>query len=346
MTGRSGGRGPDHPGDAVRTRPPLHVICERDVGLFSLIQQVIANIPWAMAEDRVPVVYFGSSTCYWTPAGYHGRETVWEYYFEPLVPAYPAASIPAPVRELISAKPPRHCDVGYLAGQEAFVSSHFGDHPGLSGRTLPIPYQWDDPDAALRQQAKEIIDRFIRPRAYIQEKVDDFVAAHLAGGYVIGVHVRGTDAISEHELRPFRQGSLVLPRYTAEIERLLDLQPKAKMFVASDEQASLDYLAGAFGQRVISYESRRHQRGEAAGRGPTGWIMPAYIAQDRQAAAQNGEEAIIEYLLLSRCDYLVHNGSSLARTVLLNSPVMPHTNTHRRTALAGGTRSPAEREDR
>jgi hypothetical protein len=47
-------------------------------------------------------------------------------------------------------------------------------------------------------------------------------------------------------------------------------------------------------------------------------------------AARNGEDAVVEYLLLSRCDYLVHNGSSLARTVLLNAPELPHTNTHRR----------------
>jgi len=58
--------------------------------------------------------------------------------------------------------------------------------------------------------------------------------------------------------------------------------------------------------------------------------MPAYIAADRDTAARNGEDAVVEYLLLSRCDYLVHNGSSLARTVLLNSPALPHTNTHRR----------------
>ena len=56
--------------------------------------------------------------------------------------------------------------------------------------------------------------------------------------------------------------------------------------------------------------------------------MPAYIAANRDVAARNGEDAIIEYLLLSRCDYLVHNGSSLARSVLLNAPNLPHTNTH------------------
>ena len=72
----------------------FHVICERDVGLFSLIQQVISNIPWAVKENRIPIVYFGDNTCYWTPHGYRGRQTVWEYYFEPVVTEYPASTIP------------------------------------------------------------------------------------------------------------------------------------------------------------------------------------------------------------------------------------------------------------
>jgi hypothetical protein len=103
--------------------------------------------------------------------------------------------------------------------------------------------------------------------------------------------------------------------------------------VASDEQSSLDHLAAAFGDRVIAYDTVRHRDGAAAGQGPTGWIMPAYIVRDRDVAARNGEDAVVEYLLLSRCHHLVHNGSSLARTVLLNAPELPHTNTHRRSVI-------------
>lgn len=311
----------------------LHVVCERDVGLFSLIQQVIANIPWALAEHRIPVVHFGRGTCYWTPNGYRGRQTVWEYYFEPVIPGHPASSIPEPVRARLSAEPPSPHEVGYLADEHTFVSSHFGDHPQLTGTALRIPYRWDDPDDVLRRQAKAIIDRYIRPRAYLLQKVDDFFASRMAGHHLIGVHARGTDATSRQELRPFRQGSLVLSRYVAEIERLLDTQPRAKILVASDEQATLDHLASALGVRVIAYDTVRHRDGEAAGQGPTGWIMPAYIARDRDVAARNGEDAVIEYLLLSRCHQLVHNGSSLARTVLLNAPELPHTNTHRRSVV-------------
>ncbi len=308
----------------------LHIISERDVGLFSLIQQVIANIPWAIAENRIPVVRFGDGTCYWTPRGYRGSHTVWEYYFKPLDPTYPAARVPAEIEALISVNPPSPYEIGYSVGQHAFVSSHFGDHPQLRGATLPIPYEWDDPSDPLRREAKAVLDNFVRPRAYILQKVKNFFARHMAGHYVIGVHARGTDATSQQELRSFRQGSLVLSRYCAEIERRLNLQPKGKILVASDEQSSVRHLAAAFPQRVIAYDSVRHESGAAAGQGPTGWIMPAYIAGNRDVAAKNGEDALIEYLLLSRCDYLVHNGSSLARTVLLNAPELPHTNTHRR----------------
>jgi hypothetical protein len=307
----------------------LHIICERDAGLFSLIQQVIGNIPWALREGRIPVVYFQDKTCYWTPDGYHGKDTVWEYYFEPVVSAYPASIIPRHVREIISRNHPSPFEVGYFASEHTFVSSHFGDHPALEGKALPIPYLRDDPDGALRREANDIIRRFVRPRDYLRQKADCFFQHHMQGHYVVGVHARGTDAISKEEIRPHRQGSLVLSKYVAEIQRLLEAQPEARIFVATDDQSSLDYLKEMFGGRVLAYDSVRHESGEAAGKGPTGWIMPAYIAGDRARAARNGEEAVVEYLLLSRCDYLVHNGSGLARTSLLNAPRLPHTNTHR-----------------
>jgi hypothetical protein len=307
----------------------LHIICERDVGLFSLIQQVIANIPWATEEGRIAIAYFREKTCYWTPNGYHGRDTVWEYYFEPIVAGYPASSIPPHIRGAIAQDHPRPWEVGYFADEHTFVSNHFGDHPELTAKTIPIPYLIEDPDDALRRRASAIIHDYVRPRAYIQEKADQFFDEHMNGDYLIGVHVRGTDAASAAETRWHRQASLRLPTYVAEIERLVKVEPDAKIFVATDAQSSLDYLQAAFGSRVLAYDSVRHESGEVAGKGPTGWIMPAYIAGDRDRAARNGEEAVTEYLILARCDHLVHNGSSLSRTVLLKNPDLPHTNTHR-----------------
>jgi hypothetical protein len=306
----------------------LHIICERDAGLFSLIQQVISNIPWAMREGRIPVVYFKDKTCYWTPKGFRGKDTVWEYYFKPVLSDYPASIIPAGIREVVALNHPSPVEVGYFADDHTFVSNHFGDHPALEGKALPIPYLWDDPDIKLRQEAHEIIRCLVTPRQYLRQKVKYFYQQYMRGHRVIGVHARGTDAISKEEIRPHRQGSLDLSEYVTEIERLLTTQVATRIFVATDDQSSLDYLKSMFGQRVFAYDSIRHQSGAAAGKGPTGWIMPAYIANDRDRAARNGEEAVIEYLLLSQCNYLVHNGSGLARTVLLNVPLLPHRNLH------------------
>jgi hypothetical protein len=295
------------------------VMCERDVGLFSLVQQVVANVPWALAEGR---------TCYWTPNGYRGATTVWEYYFEAVVPSHPVEVIPKRVRAALAERHPSPREVGYRVDHDTFASSHYGDHPQLRGRALPIPYRWADPGPGLRRRAKAVIDQFVRPRDYIQQRANDFVATYLAGHAAIGVHVRGTDAASASEQRAFRQGSLVLGRYVEALEGLIAAHRQARIFVATDDQSSLDHLTDHFGERVVACDALRHQGGEPAGQGPTGWIMPAYVAGDRDRAARNGEDALVEYLVLSRCDHLVHNGSSLARTVLLNVPAVPHTNTH------------------
>jgi hypothetical protein len=181
----------------VRTsKPPSelrvkrHILCERDVGLFSLIQQVIANIPWALSEDRTPIVYFQDKTCYWTPKGYHGKDTVWEYYFEPVVSTHPVCSIPRHIRNIIAARWPSPFDAGYFADEHTFVSSHFGDHPDLNSKSLSIPFLLDDPDHALRHAASIIIDNFVRPRPYIQKKASWFFKTRMSGRHVIGVHAR------------------------------------------------------------------------------------------------------------------------------------------------------------
>jgi hypothetical protein len=303
---------------------------ERDVGLFSLIQQVIANVPWALGEGRVPIADFRERTCYWTPAGHQGGTSVWEYYFEPVVAGFPAAAIPADVDAAIESRFPEQTQIGHFVDQHAFVSNHYGDDPSLRGSGPQIPYTTGNPNQDLRAWTSELIHSFVRPREYVERKATAFFDEHMGGHEVIGVHVRGTDAVSASETRQYRQGSLDLGRYVRELTRLLEQHPTAKVLVATDAESSLAGLTDAFGERVIAYEALRHEEGEAAGHGPTGCIMPAYVAATRDQAAQNGEDAVVEYLLLGRCDHLVHNGAGLATTVLLKEPLLSHTNTHRR----------------
>jgi hypothetical protein len=123
-----------------RGRPPvLHVCCERDVGLFSLVQQVTANVPWAFQEGRLSVADFRHRTCYSTPSGYRDRDSVWEYYFEPIVAQYPAAAIPERLRAAMEQRFPVQTEPGYVVDGHAYISNNFGDHLSVRGKGAENP---------------------------------------------------------------------------------------------------------------------------------------------------------------------------------------------------------------
>jgi len=306
-------------------RNRLHIIVERDVGLFSLIQQVVAQIPWALRRNRLPIVHFGSQCAYWTPSGYAGADTVWEYYFEPVIPQFGVDAIPPRVIAEINVKPLRKGEPYRLLDEGDLISNNFGDHPALKGCTLRIPFRSRDPMLRLRVKAHRVLQDYIRPRGYVLDKAEAFFNENMAGREIIGVHARGTDALNS---KTRRRGSLVLDNYARVLDVLLKKASGAQILVATDEQSALDYFRHCYGDRVIAYDSFRSQGDNPVGHGPTGRIMPGYIAAESQIASKNGEEAIVEYLLLGRSRHLVHNGSGLARTVLLARPYMPHINVH------------------
>jgi hypothetical protein len=306
------------------TRPVLHIICDRDAGLFNLVQGVIPHTYYALKEGRIPIVYYGEKNCYWTPKGYRGRDTVWEYYFEPVIPDYPVSRIPLHVLNSIADNPPKNTEPGYFVDDCAFVSNHGFWGIKVDGEALRGPGTHESPSRKIRALTSTIIRNHIRPRPYILENVERFFREFMSNRYVIGVHIRGTDALGDPD-RHVKVTQVNFDGYTSVLRRLRRKHPDALIFVASDAQESVDRIREAF-SGVIAYDSIRHHGGELTGSGPAGGRMPAYLTQDRERAAQNGEEAVIEYLLLCRCNYLVHNRSSIPRTVLLSVPEMEDTN--------------------
>jgi hypothetical protein len=311
----------DAPNPAV-----LHIICERDVGLFSLIQQVIANVAFAVHQGRVPIVFFGRRCSYWTPNGYRGCDNVWEYYFEPIVPEYPVRSIPEHIKRCVEEKSLDNMAFGYFTHDGTSITKNYGEHRGFRGKSLFIPYIFDDPSDELRRTASKLISRHIRVRREILERAEKFYEQNMQRRPNIGVHLRGTDALVDKG-RPRWGPYLDLARYRSCIDDFLRSYPDAGIFVASDAESSVQKMRDIYGDRVVATEAVRHQGGPLAGQGPTGSIKPAYLTVDADVTARNGEEAIVDYLLLSRCNALVHNGSSLARTVLLTVPEMAVSNT-------------------
>lgn len=74
-----------------------------------------------------------------------------------------------------------------------------------------------------------IVRAHIRPRGYIAEKAERSFASRLAGRTVIGVHIRGTDALVDPD-RALKQERIDFTSYYATLEHLLARHPDAAIF--------------------------------------------------------------------------------------------------------------------
>ena len=322
----------------------LFVMRERDVGLFSLVQQVISNLPRAEAMALHPLALFGAGCVYYTAAGHRDRDTVWEYYFEPLDPAHPASALAGPRRDELMAERVDHESPGRWLNQDHYLTNNFGDHPDIADRTIPVLRAWVDPDVVTRRRAAALIERYVRPRAELAARARAFGEAVLSGGPVLGLHIRGTDAVAPEEEAPDRIGMLKMRRFVTLAEGHLDAHPEGRVLVASDAQRSVDQLRNRLGPRAVALDAVRHDYGPTVGRGPEQGRIPDFLARDARAAAQNGEDAVVEYLLLRRCRLLGHNGASLARTVRLAEPDLAHVNLHRPVRAVSRARAAGRRQ--
>lgn len=158
--------------------------------------------------------------------------------------------------------------------------------------------------AELKFQAHELIKKAIRIKPCIESKIDAFYEKNMAGKTTVGIHLRGTDGA----IRIDKMGLALAMFQAAETE----LEEPIQFLVASDDQCLLDLAKTHFQGRIIFYNSHRSQDG-----------TPLHIPKEREAqTALAGEEALIEAMLLSRCDFLIFSHSSLPVSVLTFNPWM------------------------
>ena len=194
----------------------------------------------------------------------------WNYYFEPL-----------------DAAPAEHARMHVISDDEQIRFAKRVE------RTMP------------RDTGFRLIDRHIHIRRHIQENVDRYVRANFDGALTIGVHYRGTDKFEDAPRVPYeRVHEEVLNAVKAAGGR------RCKFFVATDEQAFLDYACLRFPAQVHYLPMHRSTDG-----------TPIDIVQAENR--RKGEDAVMDCLLLSRCDRLVRTASNLSLCSTLLNPHMP-----------------------
>jgi hypothetical protein len=193
----------------------------------------------------------------------------WEYYFAPI-------------------------DVGSSEGAvTSVVNSFWSDHFCFRGRKLS------------RNRAFEIIDRYIRPKPCISEKLASYVSENFGDHYVIGVHYRGTDKCDEAPRVSYEQ------IHAAVLHVVKMAQPaRHKIFVATDEQAFLDYMLTSFPGVIVYRRMFRSVDGR-----------PTHFRNVNNH--DKGGDAVLDCLLLSRCQILIRTASDLSLCSIRVNPTVP-----------------------
>lgn len=197
----------------------------------------------------------------------------WEYYFEPIY-------------------------LGTEAGANAQITS-MADQSNLSGL---CEFQLS------RKRCCELLKRYVHLKPHIQKKLDSFIRKKFVGALVIGVHYRGTDKLGEAPRVSYDEVKEKIDSVMKEISMF-----GIKIFVATDEQAFLDYMKENFPEVIFLEDGIRSANG-----------LPVHHYSAQQY--KKGEDALMDCLLLSRCNLLIRTSSSLSLFSSYFNPSIPIIN--------------------
>ena len=164
---------------------------------------------------------------------------------------------------------------------------------------------YGDPRGA-RILARQMVTKYIRIKPAILAKVESVLPLENNPG-VLGVHVRGTDQRAAiYASHPIAQPTL----YYLEVARqMVEEWGYERVFLACDELDTLAMFQDAFGSRLLSIPAHRTAAAQETAT-DYGWLFSHPRPLHRYLL---GLEALMDALLLARCEHMVCGSSNLSR---------------------------------
>ena len=165
--------------------------------------------------------------------------------------------------------------------------------------------EWKNYDKKLSLSiAKGLFDKYFSFNPMIQEEVNSFTGKWFIGKQVLGIHYRGSDKITE------APGVTLEELRNCVIEILKNNPSLNLIFVSSDEEKAIQYLTDLdFPVPVIYREDAiRSEDGEQI-----------HLKKQNSKSIIN-RDALVNCLLLSKCDYLLKTASLLSDCSVIFNP--------------------------
>lgn len=156
-------------------------------------------------------------------------------------------------------------------------------------------------------EANKLINKYLRINQTVQNETDLFFEQHFKGKKVIGVHYRGTDKKGE---APYVSYQKVIKNIEYTLSNLLNADA---VFISTDDQYFVDYIQLNLKNitLIIRKDFKRSTNNLA-------------IHLDESLNKDNvNKDAIINSLLLSKCDFLIKTSSFLSDFSKLMNPSLP-----------------------
>jgi len=145
---------------------------------------------------------------------------------------------------------------------------------------------------SVHQIYRDLMAKYIKPKAFLQARVNDFINNGIQQKDYIAIHLRGTDKKQEKQ-------SADIASINAElVEQLNKLEPSLPIFVMTDDVRQIELMRDRFGQRVKSIDVTRSDGDEQG---------VHHTAEDKSKIAQ---EVIVDMCIAAQATYFLGCGYS------------------------------------
>lgn len=251
-----------------------HVIGCRGWGLFADFLWGINHLEYCSMSNKTPVMHWVKSP-YYEKEGYNGGNDVWSYYFEPV------SNLTYNPGDVIH-------NERFPRGKENFTAIY-----DLYEDIIKDPSY---PTKELRQQTKEIMDRYVKLKPSVAIKIESFYQKEMVGKHTIGIHLRGKHVANEVKYPPLQEIFDEANKYATS---------QSQFFVATDQINLLNEAIKSLKGKVVYYNCFRTDKGSTAP-APSGFFFPINYSK-----ARLGEDVLVETFLLSQCDIMIHTISNV-----------------------------------
>jgi hypothetical protein len=302
------------PGQSLAVSPPSPaylLIKSWGKGLWSDVDHVLGGLLAAEMTGRTPIVRWGQNCLFTMP----GIDNAWPEFFEPVN----ELTIADAARERLSYFPPkwtaeklREDDFNVWTGPGSRVTNlallNRPENVVVADFHVSVPalMPWLDETHRLYGKSHEavyrdLLGRYLRPRAGVMEEVEAFHARHLAGHKVLAVHYRGTDKlIEQHTIAE------VNAQYVPAIDRVVGDDPAWRIFLLTDDVRAAELLAKRYGPRLVMTEVERSDN-----------VIPVH-ANPQGDRVRRGLDVMRDTYLALRADHFIGNGASNVSAMIVH----------------------------